>query len=91
MTPRDYTLDELMAAWMALEERADTGTDEMRALFERAWDAAIAAAMTPEDREPEEGCAIGATVPLASRCPCGEDCEIVDYPTGVRSCGNVWP
>lgn len=25
------------------------------------------------------------------RCPCGEDCEVVDYPTGVRSCGNVKP
>lgn len=22
-------------------------------------------------------------------CPCGTDCEVVDYPTGVRSCGFV--
>jgi hypothetical protein len=29
--------------------------------------------------------------PLVWVCPCGEDCEVVDYPTGVRSCGNVEP
>lgn len=29
--------------------------------------------------------------PQLWRCPCGEDCEVVDYPTGVRSCGNVEP
>lgn len=24
-------------------------------------------------------------------CPCGEACEVVDYPTGYRSCGNSTP
>jgi hypothetical protein len=33
----------------------------------------------------------GSKLAPAWRCPCGEDCEIVDYPTGVRSCGNVTP
>lgn len=45
-----------------------------------AWDALRDAAKLGEGGLPEP------EVPW--RCPCGEDCEIVDYPTGIRSCGQ---
>lgn len=38
-----------------------------------------------------EGAPRPPTGPVPAACPCGEECEVVDYPTGVRSCGNVWP
>lgn len=42
------------------------------------------------DRDDEKELDHGAK-PTPARCPCGEDCEVVDYVCGVRSCGNVTP